>query len=441
MSPQVQDILQSLDQRVADIVEACTACGACAAVCPTPGIESIEAFDPEQITSGVVDILRGRPGPENAERWAHGCCGSGFCLRVCEQGINPRFMLNMARRALFRHQPVVERKQQGKVDFKEMSRGVRLMSRLQLPPDLLNRLNPSSHPERDAPPDLIFYTGCNMLRTPHIGLLCLDILDRLDASYEVHGGPANCCGILQLRPGDDENAARQGGKTIERFAATGASQVLSWCPTCQIQIGETLLPSYTPEAPVPFDMTMFPVYLAGRLDDLKPLMTTPVNKRVALNEYPGAIGVTAAVWALLSAIPGLEIVELDLPRAGYQMTSLTNTNYAKKHMARLLRADEAARITTLASIFHGDHRESVAHQPNWPFEIVNYMELIGESMGLDRADVFKKLRLMQDVDAIMAEALMTITTNNLDPEDVRDMILAEMLGEPLLETDPSAHPA
>jgi len=440
LSPQVQDILHSLDQRVTDIVEACTACGACAAVCPTPGIEGIEAFDFEQITSGVVDILRDGSGPQNAERWARGCCGSGFCVSVCEHGINPRFMLNMARRALNRRQSVDGRKQQGKDDFKDMSRGVRLMSRLQLPPDLLSRLNPSSHPKRDAPPELIFYTGCNMLKTPHIGLLCLDILDRLDASYEVHGGPANCCGILQLRPGDDENAVRQGGKTIERFAATGTSQVLSWCPTCQIQIGETLLPSYTPEAPTPFDMTMFPVYLAGRLDDLKSLMTTPVNKRVALNEYPGSIGVTAAVWALLSAIPGLEIVELDLPCAGYQMTSLTNTDYARKHMARLLRAGKAARITTLVSIFHGDHRESVAHQPNWPFEIVNYMELIGESMGLDRADVFKKMRLMQDVDAIMADAQEMITANNLDPEDVRDVILSQMLGDQLLQTDPSTHP-
>ena len=31
-----------------------------------------------------------------------------------------------------------------------------------------------------------------MLKTPHIGLICLDILDRLNVRYEVYGGPANC---------------------------------------------------------------------------------------------------------------------------------------------------------------------------------------------------------------------------------------------------------
>jgi len=440
MRPTPSDILQTLDQRVDEILESCTKCGACVSVCPTPGIDGFEVTDPEQVTSGVIDILRGGAGPENAVQWAEGCCGSGFCLAVCEQGINPRFMLNMARRAMRKHRPVDERKQQGKDDFKEMSRGVRLISRLQLPPELLARLNPSSHPNRSVPPELIFYTGCNMLKTPHIGLLCLDVLDRLKVRYEVHGGPANCCGIMQLRPGDDENSVRQGAKTIERFAATGTSEVLSWCPTCQIQFGETLMPGYAPDGSSPFDMTMFPVYLANRLPDLKPLMTSRVEKRVALNEFPGAVGVTEAVTALLSAIPGLEVVDLGLPRAGYQMTSLTNRDYAKKHLANLLRAGEAAGVTTFASVFHGDHRESVSHQPHWPFDVVNYMDLIGESLGLRRPDVFKKLKLMQDVDAILAEAESQVLSYKLDPEEVRDVILKQILGDQLLEAKPDSHP-
>jgi len=434
------DILLALDQRVEGIIDACSACGACVSVCPTPGINAMAAPDPQQITAGVLDILRNGPGPENAVQWAEGCCGSGFCLNVCEHGINPRFMLNMARRALRKGDPIDRRKQSGKDDFKGMSRGVRLISRLQMSPELLNRLNPSSHPDRPAPPDLIFYTGCNMLKTPHIGLLCLDVLDRLSVSYEVHGGPANCCGILQLRSGDDENSVRQGAKTIERFTATGTTEILSWCPTCQIQFGETLMPGYAADGSAPFDVTMFPVYLANRMSDLKPLMTTRVEKRVALNEYPGAIGVTEAVTGLLSAIPGLEVVELKLPRAGYQMTSLTNRDYAEKHLADLLRAGEAAGVTTFASVFHGDHREFVSHEPHWPFEIVNYMDLIGESMGFHRPDTFKKLKLMQDVDAMMAEAKAEIVSNRLDPEEVRDVILKQILGDQLLQAAPDTHP-
>ncbi len=440
MSPSPQEILKSLDERSAGIIDACTACGACVAVCPTPAIDNIEASNPEQITSGVLDILRGGSGPDNSERWAEGCCGSGFCNAVCEHGINPRFMLAMARRALLKKQPIADRKQRGKEDFKRMSRGVRLISRLQMPPEVMDKLSPSSHPERSEPPDLIFYTGCNMLKTPHIGLLCLDVMDRLDIRYEVHGGPANCCGILQLRAGDDENAVRQGSKTIERFANTGTSEVLSWCPTCEIQFGENLLESYAPEGPKPFDVTMFPVFIARYLKQLKPMMTHRVEKRVALHEYPGSHGVTVAVTELLSAIPGLELIDLGLPRAGYQLSTLTNTAYAQQHLADLLRAGQAAKITTFAGVYHADHRELITHEANWPFEVVNYMDLIGQSLGFDRPDVFKKLKLMHDADLIMAESKDVIAENNLDPEDVRDVILGQMLNEQILETDPRAHP-
>jgi len=36
------------------------------------------------------------------------------------------------------------------------------------------------------------YLGCNVLKTPHIALLCLDVLDRIGTTYRVAGGPANC---------------------------------------------------------------------------------------------------------------------------------------------------------------------------------------------------------------------------------------------------------
>ncbi|MAO56832.1 MAG: hypothetical protein CMM61_14225, partial [Rhodospirillaceae bacterium] len=74
-------------------------------------------------------------------------------------------------------------------------------------------------------------------------------------------------------------------------------------------------------------------------------------------------------------------------------------------------------------------------------EIVNYMELIGESMGLSRPDLFKRMKLMQDADAIMAEAADLIETHGLDPEEVRDVILSDIFGERKLPTDRALHPA
>lgn len=428
--------IQALDHRVDEILEACTACGACVDVCPTPAAAGFKILSAEETAAGVLEILRHGAGPQPSEQWADACCGTGACLNVCAHGINPRFMLAMAQRALRHNTSETNRRESGKSAFKKMSRGVYVLSRLTMPPELLARLNPSIHGE--GQPDLVFYTGCNMLRTPHIGLICLDILDKLGVRYEVYGGPANCCGILQMRPGDTENAGRQGEKTLERFGATKTAEVLSWCPTCQIQFSETVMPNDLPD----FGMTMFPVYLSRRLPDLKPHMTTKVAKRVALMEFPGAPGVVDAVNALLAEIDGLEVVTLDTPRIGYQMTSLRAMPKVREQLlADTLREAEEKKVDMLASVFHADHRELSAHENAWPFEIVNYMDILGASMGIEHADVFKRLKLMQDVDAIIASSQEMIETYDLDIDEVREIVANDMLGDQFLSVDRSLHPA
>lgn len=436
---------ETLERRVAAIGAECTRCGACFAACPTPAVAGIDGT-PQAIASGVLDILAGKPDDDGAgeasRRWAEVCCGSGFCIAACEEGINPRFMLTMARRELVSRRPPAARRDAGKRDFQAMSRGVKVLSRLQLPPELMARLSPSSQsaakPERASPPDLVFYTGCNLLKTPHIGLLCLDVLDRLGADYEVHGGPANCCGILQMRAGDDANGGRQLEQTAKRYAATGAAQVVSWCPTCHIQFDETA-------ADVDFATAMFPVYLARRLGELAPMMTARVEKRIALVEFPGALGVTDAVLALLGAVPGLAVVTLDLPadlpRAGYQMSAFAALpDFRRRMLAETFRAAERAGVDAVVSVFHADHRELVSHEGAWPFEVVNYMELLGAALGFRREDVYKRLKLMQDADAIFADIADQAARHGLDAETVRDVIVADLLGDQHLPVDRDRHP-
>jgi hypothetical protein len=116
------------------------------------------------------------------------CSGSGNCIPACPEGIDTRFMVQLARgfaRAQAGDKPLNTRWRQG---FQTMSRGVRILSRLQLPPETLARVRGQSAEEaRQSPPDVVFYTGCNILKTPHIALLCLDVLDLLGVDYEVMG--------------------------------------------------------------------------------------------------------------------------------------------------------------------------------------------------------------------------------------------------------------
>ena len=440
MTNRIESFITSLDQRVEAIANTCTACGACARACPTLPIAGIDADDPRSLTAGVRNLLLGNEADETSKAWASACCGSGKCLTACEHGINPRFMLTMARREMSKNQAPEKRRTAGKQAFQKMSRGVRVLSRLSLPPELLAKLSPRSHPEQAEAPDLIFYTGCNMLKTPHIGLLCLDVLDALGVTYEVQGGPSACCGILQTRPGDTENAGRQAFNTLDKLAASKTSDVLSWCPTCQIQFGETMIPSYREATGSALAMTMLPVYLAIRLDHLRPLMTNPIQKRVAIYEYAGELGVMQSVRSLLNAIPELEVIELETASIGYTSIALAPLgNYHRDTMAAALREAEAQGVDTLVGVYHADHREFSGHESAWPFTTANYMELVGESMGIARPDRFKELKLMQDADAILAASIPLIEAHGLDPEQVRDIVITDLLNDQHLPIDRSLH--
>ena len=68
-----------------------------------------------------------------------------------------------------------------------------------------------------------------------------------------------------------------------------------------------------------------------------------------------------------------------------------------------LEAAEAAGVDALVAIYHVDHRELCAHERDWPFRIVNILDIVGASMGLHHDDHFKRLKIMQDADAIVAD--------------------------------------
>jgi heterodisulfide reductase subunit D len=414
----------ALQARTQDVLDNCTACGRCVEVCPMPGPAGLDAADAQGIAGGVLAILRGEVPSDASARWASVCSGSGHCIPACPHGVNPRFMLTMARLAMQRRHDTAVRRKDGFSRFTSMTTGVRVLSRLQLPPELLSRFRPDDEAD-DTTPDVVFYTGCNLLKTPHIALLCFDIMDAMGLRYRVMGGPSHCCGVLQFRAGDLATSGRIAYRTVERLGSAGG-RVLTWCPTCQVQLGEVVTPSQSD----PLSLTPFLRFLAERLDDLRPLLRHPVPKRVGLHEHPGVAGVPEAAEAILRMIPGLEFVDLAQPRVGYMCNTLNALPEFKREVHRTqLQAAADAGVTTLAGIYHACHRELCSHERDWPFEVVNFLELVGESMGLTRPDLFKRLKLMQDVDAVLADAAPMSETHGLDLDEARAVVLRDMLGE------------
>jgi hypothetical protein len=210
-----------------------------------------------------------------------------------------------------------------------------------------------------------------------------------------------------------------------------SGQVLSWCPSCQVQFTETTLPTIERlRGSRPFEMVPFIRFLRSRLDELRPHLRRRVDLRLALHKHPGVAGVVEAATDILQAIPGVVLIELQQPAVGLQSVNLgVLAAYKRQLQLNELKAAEAAGIDALVAVYHSDHRELCAHERDWPFRIVNLLEILGESMGLNRHDRYKELKVLQDADLIVAECQDLIAAHAIDAKLARDVVVKAMLAE------------
>jgi hypothetical protein len=180
----------------------------------------------------------------------------------------------------------------------------------------------------------------------------------------------------------------------------------------------------------PFEMTPFMLFLRTRFAELRPMLKNPVPLRIALHRHPGVKGVMEAGEAVLRMVPGIEIIELNQPAVGLMSNSLNALPEYKRGLQQAeLEAAAAAGIDALVAVYHVDHRELCAHERDWPFRIINILDVVGASMGLHHDDHFKRLKIMQDADAIVADCRDMLAARKIDPAVARAVVVKAMLNE------------
>jgi hypothetical protein len=182
----------------------------------------------------------------------------------------------------------------------------------------------------------------------------------------------------------------------------------------------------------PFEMTPFVLFLRSHLDRLRPLMRQPVDMRIALHRHTGAAGVMEAAAEILTAVPGIELVDLGQPAVGLMSNYLRALPAYERelHLTELEAARDAG-VDALVAVYHADHRRLCAHERDWPFQILNALEIVGASMGLAREDHYKRLKLLQDVEAIVVDCTDLATRHGLNVETARLAVQAMLDEQPL----------
>ena len=75
-------------------------------------------------------------------------------------------------------------------------------------------------------------------------------------------------------------------------------------------------------------------------------------------------------------MPGIEVVDLHQPAVGLQANNLrVLPQYRRTLQEEELPAAEAAGVDALVAVYHFDHRELCAHERDWPFRIMNFLEI------------------------------------------------------------------
>src|SRR5262249_56456563 len=127
---------------------------------------------------------------------------------------------------------------------------------------------------------------------------------------------------------------------------------------------------------------------------------------------------------------GIELVDLEQPRVGYMCNSLAPVSEYKRELhAQELAAAQAAGVDCLVGIYHACHRELCAHETTYSFKIVNFLELVGEAMDIQRDDFFKQWKMMQDVDRVLAEVAGQAVAARVGLGSGRAGVVGHMLGE------------
>lgn len=412
-----------------DVLDICTTCGKCAEACPMTVPAGLAEADPKALVSGVLQFLAGDEGSADSARWLEACSSSGVCVSACQYGVDPMFMMEMGRVSMLQRRGIKQVQADATRAFQGMAKSVRYMSRLFLTPEVFERLDPrGSKLDAGETPEVIFYTGCNVLRTPHIALICLDILDLLGIRYEVMGGPSHCCGAYQVREGDIGAATGMAMNTIAKMVKSAAPEVISWCPSCKLQFGSTHLPTYAAvHGEMPFDLTPFYRYLEARIDRLAPFMQTPVRRRVALDERAFDPDVNAAIRRILKLIPGLELIELDVAHVGMMRNMIPLQSVKNSTREAAFKAATEAGVDTLATVYHACHREIVSYSETVSFEIVNAIELIAECLGIKHQDSFKEFQMVQDVEKYIDDRAAQIEGHRVSIDELRVVVRKEFV--------------
>ena len=401
-----------LEALAAEAADRCTGCGKCFEACPTAREIGLDAGEAKARVGELLTLTQGGGlAADGLQKWLNACDGSARCTDACPEGINVRQWVTIAKLKALN---VARAPEVGAANaanrFRHMAQAVRLLASMQLPSETLKKI---LEPAERRTAEVLFYTGCNVLRTPHIVLNVMDILDAMQLDFDVVGGTAHCCGVYQFQEADLPTYERMGHRTFQRLGQSGTSKVLTWCPTCTKNFDEL---EKDVEEPF-FDLGHVSEFLAENLGALKARFIDQPKRRVVIHEHLGIGATVDSIRRLLGAVPNLEIVDL-VQDSGFSYACGGQAAKFKDRERAIHRAlaegAVAAGADTIVTMYHSCHRALAGAEAAYPLRVVNFTDVIAEALGRGgHPDYYRLYKTGGAMDEAVAAARQFLASNGV----------------------------
>ena len=272
------------------------------------------------------------------------------------------------------------------------------------------------------PHSIVLYLGCNVLRTSHMIRNVTDIFDLLGLDYIAVGGPALCCGIAHHRNGDKELAEVMGRNAVRFMERFEPERVVMWCPSCIFYYDEIF------QVPTSFETLHVTELLLEHVGELNFIQEVP--QRVALhyhNNRPRRLREAQAARDLLSVVPQLKYVEIESDvRLERSCSSFSQEAIGMHALQQIiedqLRQAEEADVDTFATVYHGCQRTICEYEDKYPFSIEHYLSVFARALGIEHEDTYKKYRLWQDPERVLAEMAPCMQANGVSVDEAQQVV-------------------
>lgn len=248
----------------------------------------------------------------------------------------------------------------------------------------------------------VFWYGCNMTRHGELIRSSARLLEAVGIAAAPAGGPAHCCGSPK-----EASARISGGmaeRTVAAFNASGAPSVVTWCPSCHMNMQDFMAPVTTPQ----FNSSHISEVLHHRRERLRPLLTHAVAGRALIHQHSGfdnRVAVNTLIPEVLRMITGLTVIDHPLRAPGHMCSSLAGVPGALADAQNsMLDAVAETGADTIVTIFHSCHREFVSLERGRGIRVVNWIHLLAEALGWPAEDEYKAWRNSADPRAAVGEA-------------------------------------